>query len=990
MFGYIKKIFGTAQGRLLKKYSKTVAEVNRWEEKFQTLSDEELRSKTAEFRARLEKGEALDQLLPEAYAAIKNACRRLWGTDVHVSGYDQKWDMIPYDVQILGGIAMHHGAISEMQTGEGKTLTAAMPLYLNALTGKPVHLVTVNDYLAQRDCEWVGSIFRFLGLTVNSLTNSTPHHSRKTVYQADILYGTASEFGFDYLRDNSMAQSKEDQCQRGYYFAIVDEIDSILIDEARTPLIISGPSAVSRQMYDTLKDDVGNLVRHQRDLCNKLATDARKVLERLGSLDETPVERKLAKEQENEEKEALRKLWLVGKGTPQNKILKRTRENPTLRAQIEKWDTYYYGDTNKEERAKTLSELFIIVDERSSEFELTDKGIHQWIEDNKEKATSDDFVMLDLGHEYAKIDENPDISEQDKLHQKVQLREEDARRKERTHNLRQLMRAHLMMEKDVDYIIAEEKIVIIDENTGRPQPGRRFSDGLHQAIEAKEGVAIQGETQTYATITLQNYFRLYTKLAGMTGTAMTEANEFKEIYKLEVLAIPTHHKGVRKDSDDEIYMTEREKYNAILKDIQEAHSKGRPILIGTESVEVSEKLSRILKQNKLEHTVLNAKNHAQEAEIIADAGAPGAITVATNMAGRGTDIKLKPGVAQNGGLHVIGTTRHQSRRIDRQLRGRCARQGDPGTSKFYVSFEDALMRLFTSPRITTFLQRFRPPEGEAISAKVLNKSIETAQKRVEQRNYMIRKHTLEYDDVMNKQRAEIYSFRNEVLHSEDTLGLGRELLEEICVEMSHKFFSSRSVEGGWNPQGFREWLVSHFPLSFDPAEFDNDYLKIEEIDELASSRVLTAFDYKMSHEGEKIAKAQSFFAQQPQVKMGPQEVLREVVRSLLIRNIDRLWQEHLLQIDHLRTEVHLRSVGQKDPLLEFKHEAFALFDSLTLRMKQEIAHALFKFEMVLPEAPTPQRPQPRRRPLVDLSLMPELEKLEPAEVAELNGDPLIF
>ncbi|MBS0649985.1 MAG: preprotein translocase subunit SecA, partial [Verrucomicrobia bacterium] len=606
-------------------------------------------------------------------------------------------------------------------------------------------------------------------------------------------------------------------------------------------------------------------------------------------------------------------------------------------------------------------------------FELTDKGIHSWIEETKKTASTDDFVMLDLGDEYAKIDQQADLSEQDKLHRKVAIREEDARRKERTHNLRQLLRAHLMMEKDVDYIIAEEKIVIIDDNTGRPQPGRRFSDGLHQAIEAKEGVAIQAETQTYATITLQNYFRMYKKLAGMTGTAMTEANEFKEIYKIDVLAIPTHRNNQRKDTDDEIYMTEREKYNAILKDIQEIHGKGRPILIGTESVEVSEKLSRILRQGKLEHTVLNAKNHAHEAEIIADAGKMAAITVATNMAGRGTDIKLKPGVAEIGGLHVIGTTRHQSRRIDRQLRGRCARQGDPGTSKFYVSFEDSLMRLFTSPRITGFLQRFRPPEGEAISAKVLNKSIETAQKRVEQRNYTIRKHTLEYDDVMNKQREEIYSFRNEVLHSEQTLPLAREILESLLSQMCHKYFGNKSVEGGWNPIGFREWLVSHFPLSFNTEEFDNDYLNFEEIENLAIEKVLTAFDNKLSHEANVIAQVQERMPNIPN-KLPPEAILQEVIRSLLIRNIDKLWQEHLLHIDHLRTEVHLRSVGQKDPLLEFKHEAFGLFDSLSLRMKQEIAHALFKFEMVVPEPPkeVAPRPIPRRRPLIDLSALPEL------------------
>lgn len=983
MFGFIKKIFGTAQSRLIKKYGRMAAVVNRWEEKFQSLSDDELRNKTQEFRERLDKGETLEQLLPEAYAAVKNACRRMCGSDVHVSGYNQKWDMIPYDVQIIGGIAMHYGAIAEMQTGEGKTLTAAMPLYLNALTRKPVHLVTVNDYLAQRDCEWVGTIFRYLGLTVNSLTNATPHHLRRSIYASDILYGTASEFGFDYLRDNSMAQSKEDQCQRGHYFAIVDEVDSILIDEARTPLIISGPSAGSRQMYDSLKDDVSTLVRLQRDLSNKLATDARKVLEKLGSLDETLTERKLSKEQENEEKEALHKLWLVSKGNPQNKILKRIRENPSLRAQIEKWDVYYYGDTNKEEKSKALAELFIIVDERASEFELTDKGIHRWTANDPEKTSADDFTMLDLGHEYAKIDQDPDLSEAENLQRKVQLREEDSRRKERMHNLRQLLRAHLMMEKDVDYIVEEGKIVIIDENTGRPQPGRRFSDGLHQAIEAKEGVAIQGETQTYATITLQNYFRLYSKLAGMTGTAMTEANEFKEIYKLEVIAIPTHRKGQRRDDDDEIYMSEREKYNALLKEIEQVHGKRRPILIGTESVEVSEKLSRILKQNRLEHTVLNAKHHAHEAEIIAEAGAEAAITVATNMAGRGTDIKLKPGVAALGGLHVIGTTRHQSRRIDRQLRGRCARQGDPGTSKFFVSFEDSLMRLFTSPRITTFLQRFRPPEGEAISAKVLNKSIETAQKRVEQRNYMIRKHTLEYDDVMNKQRSEIYSFRNEILYTESTVSLAREILEEICIQMCHQFFTSRNADHGWNPAGYREWLLSHFPLTFEPKAFDDDYLTAEDIGKFATDKVLTAFDHKLQHEAEKIEKTQIMLAHHQQIKMSPEEVLHQVIRSLLIRNIDRMWQEHLLHIDHLRTEVHLRSVGQKDPLLEFKHEAFALFNSLTLRIKQEMAHALFKFEMIVPDAPqqnrTPRTPSQHRSPVIDLSLMPELEDFEEVE-----------
>ncbi len=977
MFRILKKIFGTAQGRILKKYGKLVNQVNTWEARFQALSDEQLKGKTQEFRQRLSAGETLDQLLPEAYAVVKNACRRLCGTEVHVSGYNQKWDMVPYDVQILGAIAMHYGAIAEMQTGEGKTLTASMPLYLNALSGKPVHLVTVNDYLAQRDCEWIGSIFAWLGLTVGALTNQYPQQLRKELYQADIVYGTASEFGFDYLRDNSMAQSSTDQVQRGHFFAIIDEVDSILIDEARTPLIISGPTNESRQMYDELKAAVAALVRKQRDECNSLATDARKVLEKFERLEEVIEKKKLSKEEEVEEKEAYRKLWLVNKGTPRNKILKRIRENPDLRSEIEKWDTYYYSEPNKEERLKALSELCIIVDERANEYELTDKGIHTWCAFDA-TTSENDFTMIDLGHEYAKVDENEAFSEKEKLEQKVHLREEDAKRKEKAHNLRQMFRAHLLMEKDVDYIVEEGKIVIIDENTGRPQPGRRFSDGLHQAIEAKEGVKIQGETQTYATITLQNYFRMYQKLAGMTGTAMTEANEFKEIYKIEVLAIPTHRGCIRKDADDEIYMTEREKYNAILKDIKEVHGKGRPILIGTESVEISEKLSRILRQNKLEHTVLNAKNHANEAEIIAEAGKKAAITVATNMAGRGTDIKLKDGAKEHGGLHVIGTTRHQSRRIDRQLRGRSARLGDPGSSKFYVSFEDALMRLFTSPRITTFLQRFRPPEGEPIAAKVLNKSIETAQKRVEQRNYTIRKHTLEYDDVMNKQRAEVYAFRNDVLHTQNPLQLVEEILEGLCSSITRQFFVSRTTEGGWNPKGYCDWLVTHFPLSFDLHEYDNDYLTIEQIEKMTAEKVIAAFKKKVALQIQGIEEVKSRVKSSQEIIPG--NIVYEVICNLLVRSIDRLWQEHLLNIDHLRTEVNLRSIGNKDPLLEFKHEAFHLFADLSQKMKIEIAHALFKFEMVLPE------PEPRKLKLAN----PKKQKKEPASMLidlSLMDDP---
>lgn len=946
MFAFLKKLFGSAQDRQVSKYKKLVEQVNKWDAKFQSLSDEELRAKTAEFKQRLSKGETVDQLLPEAYAVVKGVCRRLCGTEVHVSGYNQQWDMVPFDVQIVGAIALHNKTVAEMHTGEGKTLTAVMPLYLNALTGRPVHLVTVNDYLAERDMQWVGTILRWLGLKTGVLTNATPQEQRKAVYESDVVYGTASEFGFDYLRDNSMANSKRDQVQRGYYYAIIDEADSILIDEARTPLIISGPVPVSRQMYDELKQGVSELVRFQRDLCNRWATEARKVLE-VPEGETRPA--KKDKKQEEAEQDAYRKLWLVGKGTPHNKVLKRFKENPDIRADLDKLDLYFYAEQNKEEKAKALAELFIIIDEKGNEYELTDKGIHAWEDCTGGKGKTDDFVMLDISHEYMKIDQDHSLDEGGKVQQKLRVQEEDAKRKEKAHNLRQLLRAHLLMEKDVDYIVQEDKIIIIDENTGRPQPGRRFSDGLHQAIEAKENVSIQKETQTYATITLQNYFRMYEKIAGMTGTAITEANEFKQIYGLDVLQIPTNKPIQRKDFNDEIYMTEREKYNAILKEVRDVHATGRPLLIGTESVEISEKLSRILKLNKLEHAVLNAKQHDKEAEIVAQAGRRGAITIATNMAGRGTDIKLTSGMSDLGGLYVMATSRHQSRRIDRQLRGRCGRQGDPGSSKFFVSFEDSLLRLFASPRLTGILQKFRPPEGEPISASILNKSIETAQKRIEQRNYMIRKHTLEYDDVMNKQRQEIYAFRNEILSTDKPEEVAIDLLEAVCATQADKFFGSRSEEGGWDPEGYRQWLMAHFPVSFAEGCFDDELAEAHELEEKAAHKIVEAFKEKLARENAKVT-----LQPRPDGTMPPNPA-SEAVRNLMIRNIDRLWQEHLLTMDHLRTDVNLRSVAQRDPLMEFKHEAFALFDELGRHLRTEIGQGLFRFEIITREHPSIQQ-----------------------------------
>lgn len=972
MFGFLRKIFGTAQDRQVRRYFKIVDKINAYEAQYQQLTDDQLRAKTAEFKERIKKGETLDQLMPEAYAVVKNVCRRLCGSEVHVSGYNQKWDMVPYDVQLVGGIALHHNCISEMQTGEGKTLTASLPLYLNALTERPVHLVTVNDYLAQRDCQWMGPILNWLGLTTGALTNDVPQEQRKEIYKYDVVYGTASEFGFDYLRDNSMAFRKEEQVQRGFYYAIVDEVDSILIDEARTPLIISGPVPVSRQLYDELKGGVGDLVRLQRDFCNRLATEARKVLEK----DSGEGGGKKDKKQQQEEDDAYRKLWTVGKGTPTNKILTRLKEDPVVRGKLDEWDLYFHGDGNKEERTHTLANLYIIVDERANEYELTDKGIQAWL-DSSSGHNADDFTMFDIGYEFSKIDADPEKDDAAKMQAKLTVQEEDAHRKERAHNLRQLLRAHLLMEKDVDYMIQDQKIVIIDENTGRAQPGRRFSDGLHQAIEAKEGLPIQKETQTYATVTLQNYFRMYDKLAGMTGTAMTEANEFKQIYKMDVLEIPTHRTCRRTEFNDEIYMTEREKYNAILKEINEVHGKGRPILIGTESVEISEKLSRICKQHKLEHTVLNAKQNDKEAEIVANAGQPGAITISTNMAGRGTDIKLSPGMADLGGLHVIGTTRHQSRRIDRQLRGRSARQGDPGSAKFFVSFEDSLLRLFASPRMTAVLQRFRPPEGEPISAGILNKSIETAQKRIEQRNYVIRKHTLEYDDVMNKQRHEIYAFRNDVLRTDNIEAIAEELIESVVGSLAEENFRNRGEEGAWNPENFRQELMRRFPVTFEENAFDQDYVDVVDLEKMASEKIVAAFREKLDRENSK------FLPPDGIVDPNRPRPTTEAMRNLIIRKIDQQWQEHLLVMDHLRTDVNLRSVGQRDPLLEFKQESFRLFDALSRNLKGEIAQDLFRFEMMVRTSlPTLEQLLSVLRLEKDRSLVSELEEEAPAETNE--------
>ncbi|EGK69624.1 preprotein translocase SecA subunit [Chlamydia abortus LLG] len=943
MLDFLKRFFGSSQERTLKKFQKLVDKVNLYDEMLAPLSDEELRNKTAELKKRYQDGESLDDMLPEAYAVVKNVCRRLTGTPVEVSGYHQNWDMVPYDVQVLGAIAMHKGFITEMQTGEGKTLTAVMPLYLNALTGKPVHLVTVNDYLAQRDCEWVGSILRWLGLTTGVLISGSPLEKRKEIYRCDVVYGTASEFGFDYLRDNSIATSVDEQVGRGFYFAIIDEVDSILIDEARTPLIISGPGEKHNPVYFELKDKVADLVQLQRELCNQLALEARRGLELFLDMDILPKDKKVIEAIS----EFCRSLWLVSKGMPLNRVLRRVREHPDLRAMIDKWDTYYHAEQNKEESIEKLSQLYIIVDEHNNDFELTDRGMQQWVD--KAGGSTEDFVMMDMGHEYALIDGDDTLSPTEKINRKIAISEEDTRRKARAHGLRQLLRAHLLMERDVDYIVRNDQIVIIDEHTGRPQPGRRFSEGLHQAIEAKEHVTIRKESQTFATITLQNFFRLYEKLAGMTGTAITESKEFKEIYNLYVLQVPTFKECLRVDHNDEFYMTEREKYHAIVKEIAHIHAVGNPILIGTESVEVSEKLSRILRQNRIEHTVLNAKNHAQEAEIIAAAGKLGAVTVATNMAGRGTDIKLDEEAVVVGGLHVIGTSRHQSRRIDRQLRGRCARLGDPGSAKFFLSFEDRLMRLFASPKLNALIRHFRPPEGEAMSDPMFNKLIETAQKRVEARNYTIRKHTLEYDDVMNKQRQTIYAFRNDVIRSEDIFGLAKEAISHVALMIASLIVSRDHPTGNSLPR-LEEWMNYSFPLQLNIEELKR-LNSIDAIAERVADDLIEVFQNKFASMVQEITEAAG-------EEVDANGVCKDVIRSVMIMHIDEQWKIHLVDMDLLRSEVGLRTVGQKDPLIEFKHESFLLFESLIRDIRIAIVKHLFRLELTMTREQRPQNVVP--------------------------------
>ena len=926
----LKAILGTKNERDLKKVRPFVGRINAREQELQSLSDDALKAKTDEFRARLAKGETLDDLMVEAFAVVKNACRRLCGTVVDVCGHPQTWDMVPFDTQLIGGIVLHHGKISEMATGEGKTLVATLPTYLNALTGKGVHVVTVNDYLARRDATWMGTVYQYLGLTVGCIQNAMRPEERRAQYACDVTYGTNAEFGFDYLRDMGMAYSPQEMVQRGWNYAIVDEVDSILIDEARTPLIISGPAPYSTEQYQAVKPAVERMVRKQRDLCTNLMAEAKAAIDK------------------GDEETAMLKLYQVSQGMPKNKQLLHLMEEASSRRLLEKVQSMMLIDMNKEQARALREELYFVIDEKGNDASLTDKGCNAM-----NPQDPDYYVVPDLVTALAELDGDATLTDQQKFEKRQELQNQFADKSERIHAVDQLIRAFSVYERDVQYVIQDNEVIIVDEFTGRLMPGRRWSDGLHQAIEAKEGVRIQRETQTLATITIQNYFRLYKKLSGMTGTAETEADEFQSIYKMDVVVIPTNRPVRRVDGNDHIYKTQREKFNAIIEEITACYQRKQPVLVGTISVDMSEILSRMLRRVNVPHNVLNAKNHQREAEIVLNAGQPGAITIATNMAGRGTDIKLGPGVIwmerdlitgktrltdkvegkktlrdlieeRPCGLYVIGSERHESRRIDRQLRGRCARQGDPGMSRFFVSLEDDLMRLFGSDRISGIMEKLGIQEGEVLEHRWLNRSIETAQRRVEQQNFAIRKRTLEYDDVMNKQREIIYGFRSQIVAAEQVREHLMDVVQDVIYARAEDLDDDEE-----SLAAFATWVNSQYPIGFHP----------DQVVRKEGKRGRAAVDPEATAQAVygRVGKA---YAEKCLLEDPAQ--LNSMERFIMLNAVDVQWQEYLRNMDTLRQGVGLRAYGQRDPLVEYKNEAFTLFADLMDRIKGEIAGRIFR------------------------------------------------
>ena len=903
---YITKIFGNRHDRYIKGLKPIVANINEIAESYQNIPEEEFLKSTEKFKERLADGETLDDILPEVYATVKEAARRLKGSKFRVQGNEMVWDMVHYDVQLIGGIVLARNSIAEMATGEGKTLVSTLPTYLHALAGKGVHVVTVNDYLAERDSQWMGHLYGYLGLTTGCILNNMSTKQRQKIYDCDITYGTNNEFGFDYLRDNMCGDPSELTQQRGHFYAIVDEVDSVLIDEARTPLIISGPVSHSTHQYDKLNPLVKRIVSKQRDHVNEL----------IGSALE------LFKEDPNSY-EGCKKLLVARKGAPKNKKLMKLLNEEGYLKKIQAVE----ADFLREKKAHVLDEeLYFAIEEKQNSVDLSDIG--------REYLSPEDpnyFILPDYGTVVAQIDTDKSLSDLEKIQKKEQFQEDYSEKAERLHNISQLLKAYMLFEKDVDYVLQESKVQIVDEFTGRIMEGRRYSDGLHQAIEAKEGVKIERETQTMATITLQNYFKMYEKLAGMTGTAETESLEFYEIYKLDTVVIPTNRPIARNDLEDRIYRTKRERYNAVIEKIRELHGSGQPVLVGTTSVDESELISRMLKRDGINHNVLNAKNNAGEAEIVANAGQRGAVVISTNMAGRGTDIKLGEDVKEMG-LFVLGTGRHEARRIDRQLRGRSGRQGDPGITEFYLSLEDELMRLFGMDRVANVMDRLNVEEGEVITHSLITRQIEKAQKRVEMQNFSIRKRLIEYDNVMNTQRSVIYDQRMRALKDESVHELVMERLNEF-IENTVDNFS----EGG---KGLAtEWLLDEIYTSF------SDVLLISK--DVIEEIKMYDRDKFVAHIKEEALKVLNL-----KIDLVGKERFEDFERYVLLSTTDGYWKDHLYEMDALRENSHMEAMGkQKDPLVIYKTSAYDMFLQLLDAMDEQILRLIWHVKIEMDNVP---------------------------------------
>jgi len=948
MLKIIEKLFGSKHDKDIKKIQPLVDRINGIYETLAVLNDDDLRKKTALMRERITQetaalysrkaeisekldnpelpheeadamgseldrveeeietktADVLDELLPEAFAVVKETCRRLKGHSYTVMGRPMTWDMVPYDVQLIGGIVLHNAKIAEMATGEGKTLVSTLPTFLNALTGRGVHLITVNDYLAERDREWMNPVFEFHGITTGVILSKMRPQERRQQYACDITYGTNNEFGFDYLRDN-MAGSSQELVQRDFYYAIVDEVDSVLIDEARTPLIISGPVPHSNtEKFKEIQPWIEKLYKNQQSLVAGYLSEAEKLLR------ETP-----------DSFEAGLALLRVKRGQPKNSRFIKMLSKTGVAKLVQSVENEYLKD-NASRMHEVDDELFFSIDEKSNTIDLTEKGRNFLSKLSHED--SDIFLVPDVGAEIATIESDPSLDAKEKVNRKDEVYRLFSQRSERLHNISQLLKAYTLFTKDDEYVVQDGQVMIVDEFTGRILPGRRYSDGLHQAIEAKENVRIEGETQTMATITIQNYFRLYRKLAGMTGTAETESSEFYQIYKLDVVVIPTNRPIQRKDLDDFVYKTRREKYAALIEKIEELQETGQPVLVGTASVEVSETLSRMLRAKKISHNVLNAKQHEREAEIVAQAGRKGAVTIATNMAGRGTDIKLEEGIREMGGLYILGSERHESRRIDRQLRGRAGRQGDPGESIFYVSLEDNLMRLFGSDRVISVMDRLGHEEGDVIKHSIVTKSIERAQKKVEEQNFAIRKRLLEYDDVLNQQREVIYRRRKKALVKKRLTADIFDLLDDY-VEETVRQHAATADTAALEEQVLRELSVEFRPTP-EALEPDNIASTTDELRKKA---------HEFYHRKEELI---------------PADIMGQIEKYAVLNVIDNKWREHLREVDTLKEGINLRAYGQKDPLLEYKQEAYKLFVELLKEIEHETLSLAFKLFPVTREA----------------------------------------